>query len=773
MGRPADIETRSHFGEPFVNLDYNQKRAICKHCSIECTGTTAKMKQHLAGCQPYVDLSVEARLAAEDSKASPDEPCAADKKRKLSQTTIGRVRVDSISKAEQQKADILLAKAIHVYKLPFDLFEGDLWDEYWSHVRPALKRPGRDRIGGDLLTKNYISSCLDIHRAMKSSIGVALCFTIDGLTDVKKRSVFNLMACAPMPYYLNFFRLNRLKESSQKLRDHLLKSIMEVEENIFRVSEEERVDLFAPVPNEIDIPPRYREIMLLLPKSDVRHWKMQYALCTDNPNVMRKTRRLLMKFFSEYDSWFTEFIAYGCSAHAFNSLMHDFIKIEPFKSVFRDSKIISSFCNQTHRALALLQHLMKQKYNKVYAILWFTLTRWLSILVLFTSILRAKAALRALTVYESEEGDQIDPFEFPDKVTLVLVSSEYWSQLPLVIDFLKPLGICTSYIEGDMTPLSAVYGCFQWLKRGFASKADPLIQRYPELSKFALKKLNHRYKTIKHSIMALAFLLDPFYDELVKSLGGYQNIELDGVTLMKDARDGLAAISPNKEIKLCLLTELHCWLRREEEFSDPGFIATGRLVHPVIFWGYTTTVPHLREAAVRVFSNPPSAAGGERNFKVRNAVHSKTRNSLGDSKIHQQTHISYNHTVLKRSLKDYRRTGTFELRMQEPVAFEEDYEVLYDPDLLEENEGVDHSSDSDDESVLTDPESAPPPPPAADADEARLYCFCRQPEGEFAMVQCTEEDCPKPDEWYHLKCLGIGEEDGPGEEEDWLCPLCE
>lgn len=107
-GRPADVETRSHFGEPFAHPEFRQKRALCKHCQKECTGTAAKMKQHLASCQTYVDLSVEARLVSEASQDGDASTEPSDKKRKFSQTRIGRVHVDSISKEDQCKADMLL-----------------------------------------------------------------------------------------------------------------------------------------------------------------------------------------------------------------------------------------------------------------------------------------------------------------------------------------------------------------------------------------------------------------------------------------------------------------------------------------------------------------------------------------------------------------------------------------------------------------------------------------------------------------------------------------
>ncbi|KAL1678835.1 hypothetical protein EV122DRAFT_251722 [Schizophyllum commune] len=54
----------------------------------------------------------------------------------------------------------------------------------------------------------------------------------------------------------------------------------------------------------------------------------------------------------------------------------------------------------------------------------------------------------------------------------------------------------------------------------------------------------------------------------------------------------------------------------------------------------------------------------------------------------------------------------------------------------------------------------------AEAEDDKLYCFCRQPShGE--MIGCdNEEDCPF--EWFHMTCIGL--KTAP---KTWYCPDCE
>ena len=53
----------------------------------------------------------------------------------------------------------------------------------------------------------------------------------------------------------------------------------------------------------------------------------------------------------------------------------------------------------------------------------------------------------------------------------------------------------------------------------------------------------------------------------------------------------------------------------------------------------------------------------------------------------------------------------------------------------------------------------PAPPPLAEVSPSKvveLYCTCRQPE-HGDMMACVNEECPSPDEWYHVDCVCLDE----------------
>ena len=72
---------------------------------------------------------------------------------------------------------------------------------------------------------------------------------------------------------------------------------------------------------------------------------------------------------------------------------------------------------------------------------------------------------------------------------------------------------------------------------------------------------------------------------------------------------------------------------------------------------------------------------------------------------------------------------------------------------------------------ITPPPSSPvlAPAPLAEVSPSKvveLYCTCRQPE-HGDMIACDNEECPSPDEWYHVDCVCLNEVI-----DKWYCTSC-
>ena len=122
-------------------------------------------------------------------------------------------------------------------------------------------------------------------------------FTVDGLTNVRHESVFNLMACTPIPHFLESFTLEGAQETSENLFKIITSCISKLDES--------------------------QPIQITQDSS----WSPLKGICTDNPNVMVKLRQ----FLAEREGW----IVYGCSCHALSLLMSDLIRKKLFKRTLK------------------------------------------------------------------------------------------------------------------------------------------------------------------------------------------------------------------------------------------------------------------------------------------------------------------------------------------------------------------------------------------------------------------------------------------------------
>ena len=136
--------------------------------------------------------------------------------------------------------------------------------------------------------------------------GKLICLTCDGLTNIKNRSIFNLMACTPLPFFFDSFQLDGKEESSLKL----LAEILSLKKRI--------LEELGPV-GEVRVPED---------KLNRSNWGIIWGIITDNPSVMRSLRSKLIELTDAESKVF--WIAFGCPCHGLNLVMQDMIKSNPF-----------------------------------------------------------------------------------------------------------------------------------------------------------------------------------------------------------------------------------------------------------------------------------------------------------------------------------------------------------------------------------------------------------------------------------------------------------
>jgi hypothetical protein len=102
---------------------------------------------------------------------------------------------DSVSNEQQKRADFLLSRAMHRYAVPFSLFAGKYWQDFFSFMRPAWRMPGPDAIGGELMVAQYEFFQVEaLHEVARFKL---ICITLDGATTKTGKQLLNVIACGP------------------------------------------------------------------------------------------------------------------------------------------------------------------------------------------------------------------------------------------------------------------------------------------------------------------------------------------------------------------------------------------------------------------------------------------------------------------------------------------------------------------------------------------------------------------------------------------------
>jgi len=372
------------------------------------------------------------------------------------------------------------------------------------------------------------------------------------------------------------------------------------------------------------------------------------AFFSDNPTVMQSLRRLM----TEADM---ALFAYGCAAHAANLVDKDLARLEPFRSASIDAVTIIGLFTRSSRAMAMLLtnvHQLGESGETVPFLRTYSRTRWVGETASIASVIGSIAALRRTLSDSVRAGPAV---VIPPAVTAAVQGAGRRAGMEREIPFLKLLSECVASIEAENAPLSTVAGVFCALRSCLSTSFPDL----PVDTRTAVQSsIAARYSLIHDPVLALALYLDPFWVR-VRMRGAA--LEWGGKCFISLRDTGLDSWSGNDGVyRDRLSADLASFLARVEALP---FRSDGMGGRPCRWWRlHGEAFPDLRPLAVRNLLLPPSAAGGERSFKVFNRNLNRLRNRLAPDKADMNTRIACNLAQLERPyiLRPHRRTR-FEL----------------------------------------------------------------------------------------------------------------
>ena len=137
--------------------------------------------------------------------------------------------VDRMSVNEQNELEQLFAKAVYSSCIPLDTFEDVYWDALFKRMRPKFAVPSRFKLSTKLLDTEYISGT-DFFRG-KIDAATTLGIMTDGWTDIRGRSIVNIIFTTPEPVFYKSLRTKTSSHTGEYIAEVLSDAIEKVGSN--------------------------------------------------------------------------------------------------------------------------------------------------------------------------------------------------------------------------------------------------------------------------------------------------------------------------------------------------------------------------------------------------------------------------------------------------------------------------------------------------------------------------------------------------------------
>lgn len=537
-----------------------------------------------------------------------------------------------VNSEKKAKLDAAWASVIIRGGHAFSLGTDEHWRAFFSEAfGDSWKPPSRHTITEHYLSKLYRESRESVLHVL-SSTDRGLCMGVDGFSDANSRSLFNVNVGGPLPFVFSTFRLDGELESAANLASILSTQAKEVS------------GLTSP-----DKPEGSPDI---------------FGFVSDSPNVMTKTRRLLVG--EEIGSGPMAF-AYGCVCHALSNSVKDLCKNLFVKTTLSRCVKVVRFFKNTHVASALLlqERTAMSPSKRTRTLKGFSSTRWNGAAECIDSCVENQSLIVGIFTRQKMLPEKDRKMDFVSNTSLAkdivsfILDGEFWESLRSLLPIFRIYNRIVTELESDTVPISSVLLAFTLL-----FELAPILSPSPDAHRVCLSmqsSLLHRYRTIYSPVHVLSCILDPAIPHC--RLAALENFHIRALTNPQQPQSPpsfheacLVALRTTgkflsvSEDCMCeaegqlslLLTNFGQKWRRADELSLRN--------HPILYWMIEGKyfANYLPPFSKLVFSLYPSSAGLERSFKVNSRVLTKTRNRLSDENADKQASIIYNTNQLRR-----------------------------------------------------------------------------------------------------------------------------
>jgi hypothetical protein len=702
-------EIWEHFGEPYNPVEDNEESekkksryCNCSACNMSVIAAAGRLRDHWAKCtkrpraigqldagfqpsrkkntssqkhqSPHVLSSVRSvgstvahscqQSSSSQSGLGAYSPSGDTVEVQLGRTSSffsgGRQHFDFLKPFEQEKLNVLFARAVHRTATPYSAFDHPAWKGFFKALRGSYVLPTRESIGGHLMSSEYTETMNEVLLALGNHR--LICFTLDGATNVQGKQVINMMACGPKAYFLEHFTMQLRRESAKNLLEKLLDCKLRLLCSIrpprpgYSLSRDVQ-ELIEPANAAEAVPNNQARLVGFIAATKNEHFinPPMFTFCSDSPSVMVKLRKDCLTT--------KEFVfAYGCAPHAIHNLCMDLIKHFPaVKLVLKQLLFMVKSLKSSHLLLQLFDKLCMEKYKKTYVLMLFTRTRWGTV---FFAAQRANLVKAACSALPSEIVNSDLDIDICDKLKQLLTDPLFWKGAAALDALFMTISSCLSYLEGDEATFSSVYACFVAIKYHL-KKLEGVVKDGFNFSDDDVQQMmmltHHRFSTIYTEAHGLAFSTDPMFTEMRSRIAlefGEEFLQLGKASLNQQSKVALTRLSNgNEDLRRRMFSEFATFIMRSKE-NDNDFDFDDIMMKPSELWALCDDSSYgaIKYVLSAIHQNPAGASGGERNHKAAKHVHSRLRARLGQAKVETGTAILFNAKQLHRKMTVTRET---------------------------------------------------------------------------------------------------------------------
>ena len=564
----------------------------------------------------------------------------------------------------QKQFEKMLSLWVYNRNLPFSIFDTQ-FEEVISFIRPGVKIPTAETIGGKNLLDTYETIQLNLHQYLQNTPEF-ITLGCDSWTDTNGDPIINYIAMNQHQLYL----INSINSGdASHTADYFIEQTIQI------------IDKY---------PEKY------------------VGMVTDNTSTNKcMWNGLKARYPNKY--------FYGCAAHVYHLLVKDIFILPstfrkesstpfPLQNYVNLEKQCSEIVNVLNKGLQRQYLKRLQGIHKLRSLKIHGETRWGTLLRMFTEIQNWKDPILFPLFGDPEWRNKGTEklCQWKTEMRDVIHSEVFENTLKYSIAILSEINVRLNKCQSDFIKVSDVYHDFQTLKTAINEINFPQQEKH-----YILNLVQKRWNFLNSDCHRLAYYLDPKYFGECMSVPDKMQTQddiIEGIVRNEQSALGNNERSIQKR-KSEICNELTIFRNNVVQYRQSILLASQSPHWSALTWWqeFSLNFPIVSVFAIKLFSLVVSTSSVERSFKTRGSIHTKTRNRLSHEKCTMLMSIKMNYGVLSKTHQSNKRKFN-EMKdnvIEDIIELESDEDIQGPGDeQVDENDDLDEMSDREHENSL-------------------------------------------------------------------------